>query len=704
MNLQKLHKIIEKNMKLLLRSKSSAVIIIFGPIVLITLLGLAFGNTQQYTLNVGVYSSDYNAFSESLLAKLNQRGYGVIREPAETICIEHVKTKDSNVCMVFPKDLEVKQDVIQDITFHVDFSNINLVYSIISAISSGVDDKAKEVSISLTQDLLNRLQRTEAIVDERVPTLVGLTQKSDTIKQETERMFLTMNNLNLTLESNASLVQVETEIAFLRNLAYESIRETNDLVDVLDAEVKTLHGNKTGAEHYLDTADEQFAQFRSDLSDSDAKMQQHIGGLRTYVADVNNKLGAVQNTRGSVLTSLTNIKTDLQSSVGMLNDLQTSLNEMKRLTTTVEITNAEKIVNPLTTHIVPITEEETHFNYLFPTLLVLVIMITSILLASTIIMVEKKSKSFFRNYITPTSETLFLFGTYLTTLIIMVMQVSIFLLISSLFFDTAIVPSLFKTPILLFFIVSFFILVGTLIGIFFKSEELTTLASITVASVMLFFSSTILPLESMPPFFKTLASLNPFVLSESLLKEAILFNLDLATLMDKMYLLILYSIIIAVFCVKLQQWLRDDMFYNLHKSRRFVELRGMRVFSRFSKAGANARLRIKRAMHPQVGLKQNPLRAMFGFLTLGLFQKSPASPQLANKDSQVEQDLMHDLDPFSSPAENSVQDKRIEGAEKVPEKRALLPSLSAPPPPPPELSVKKGSAETSKLREKLKKL
>lgn len=704
MNINKLKKIIEKNMKLLLRSKSSAFIIIFGPIVLITLLGLAFGNTQQYELNIGVYSSGYTEFSESLLAKLTDRGYAVTREPAETICIEHVKTRDSNVCMVFPQDLQVKEDVSQDITFHVDFSNVNLVYNIISAISTGVGDKAKEVSISLTQDLLNRLQRTEAIVDERVPTLVGLTQKSDTIRQEAERISASVNNLNLTLETNASLGQVETEISFLRNLAYESMREANDLVDVLNAEINVLHGNKTGIEHHLDKAEEQYSKFRSDLSDSDVKMQERVGGLRTYVADVDTKLGAVQNARGSIMTSLSNIKTDLQASIEMLNQMQTSLNEMKRLTTTVEITSAEKIVNPLTTRIVPIAEEETHFNYLFPTLLVLVIMITSILLSSTIIMVEKKSKSFFRNYITPTNEATFLLGTYLTTLIIMVMQVGIFLLVSSLFFDTAIVPSLFKIPVLLFFIVTFFILVGILVGIFFKSEELTTLAAITVASAMLFFSSTILPLESMPPFFKTLASLNPFVLSESVLKEAILFNLDLGMLMDKVYLLILYILIIALFCVKLQQWLRDDMFYNLHKSRRFVELRGMHVFSRFSQAGKNAKLRIKQAVHKQVGLKQNPFRNLWGLLTLGLFNHSPANAPLANKDNPAEQDLMRELDMFADPPKSDAPQPR--SASPVPATPAIpvAPLLPPAPAPPSELSAKKVAFEISQLREKLKKL
>ncbi len=702
MSLTKLKKIIEKNLKLLLRSKSSAFIIIFGPIILITLLGLSFGNTQQYTLNVGVYSPSYNEFSQLLLVKLNQRGFSVTKEPAESLCIEHVKTRDSNVCMVFPADLQVKDDVSQDITFHVDFSNVNLVYNILSALSSGVGDRAREVSISLTQDLLNRLEKTELLVDERIPTLVGLTQNTDTLRHEAERIALSMNALNLTIENNSSMVDVETEIAFLRNLAYKSMRETDDLIDILNAEINTLYGNKSRIEYQLDKAERLYGDYRGELSDSDAKLPEKLGGLRTYVADVDTKLGAVGTTRAGVLAALGEIKTNLEGSVDLLNQMQTALNEMKRLTTTVQITNAEKIVNPLTTRIVPVTEQETHFNFLFPTLIVLVVMITSILLSSTIVMVEKKSKSFFRNYITPTNEVTFLVGTYLTTLIILLVQLSIFFLVSSLFFDTALVSSLFTTPFLLFFITTFFTLTGIMVGLFFKSEELTTLASISVASLMLFFSSTILPLESMPPFFKTLASLNPFVLSESLLKESILFNLDLSTLMDKVYLLLLYSLILAFFCVKLQKWLRDDMFYNLHKSRRLVELRGAHVFKRLTGAHGKTALRIRRALHQQVGLKKGGLSGLFGIFA-GAFQKKPpqtgaASASFAGNDP-MEKELMEELDIFNEPPAPSTPPSSSQSVV-----RAEKEDIPLPPAPPPEAGMEKLQAELERLRNKLKDL
>ena len=57
--------ILSKNIRLLLRSKSSAVIILLGPLIVVTLVGVAFSNSQnQFALSVGVYSEKYSELAE----------------------------------------------------------------------------------------------------------------------------------------------------------------------------------------------------------------------------------------------------------------------------------------------------------------------------------------------------------------------------------------------------------------------------------------------------------------------------------------------------------------------------------------------------------------------------------------------------------------------------------------------------------------
>ena len=58
-------KIIQKNLKLLIRSKSSALIIILGPLLVIFLVGIAFGNISKYSLNIGTYTESYTDITNS---------------------------------------------------------------------------------------------------------------------------------------------------------------------------------------------------------------------------------------------------------------------------------------------------------------------------------------------------------------------------------------------------------------------------------------------------------------------------------------------------------------------------------------------------------------------------------------------------------------------------------------------------------------
>ena len=88
----------------------------------------------------------------------------------------------------------------------------------------------------------------------------------------------------------------------------------------------------------------------------------------------------------------------------------------------------------------------------------------------------------------------------------------------------------------------------------FKSEETAMLTTVCVASLFLFFSSTILPLEALPTYLKQIADYNPFVVSESLLKKIMLFK---ATLPEVSYLFIVligYTIILAIITFLVGKW------------------------------------------------------------------------------------------------------------------------------------------------------
>ncbi len=579
-NLDKLISIMQKNFKVLIRSKSSALIIVLGPLILITLVGLAFGNAEAYRLKIDVYSPSYNELTDSLIASLEEN-YAVQKQETKQSCIVDVKIGESIICILFPNHLAVAgvnfsvnqqeedgrseegTESQRDIIFHVDYSDINLVYNVIETISKKINLRSKALTESLTSDLLDRIEKTQSVNDERLATLTALTNKTDLLNQQTASIQAQFQEANLEIINDSnSLAGVQHEIDNLRLLTYQSLVDSDELVDSLNAEVNALRGNKSRVEYYLDTAEEDIVQRTGQLKNTDARLKQVVGNLHFYLSDVNTKLDRASGLKQNTSTQFVQIKMELESNLALLQEMQAALNDVKHLTSTLQVTNASVIASPLTTKIVPVTKQKTHFNYLLPTLIVLVIMITGILLSSTLLVVEKRSKSYFRNMISPTPDTLFILGAYLTSILIILAQLFIFFFVAVLFFETGIFQSLGKLLFALVSIASLFIFLGVILGVLLKTEETSTLASISVASVLLFFSNTLLPLESMPAFFQTLAEYNPFVLSQDIIRESLLFQVDIWIFLDSLSSILLLTGIFFLVAVILQRSLRHQHFFS----------------------------------------------------------------------------------------------------------------------------------------------
>ena len=129
--LRSTYSLIQKNLKLLIRSKSSALIVVFGPLLVIFLVGLAFDNANAYSVSVGAYSDEYNPLSDSFLDKLKETNFGVKKYKDSQNCVQAVEEGDIHACLIFPKGFAYSQKGSNEVIFHVDYSKINLVYSII---------------------------------------------------------------------------------------------------------------------------------------------------------------------------------------------------------------------------------------------------------------------------------------------------------------------------------------------------------------------------------------------------------------------------------------------------------------------------------------------------------------------------------------------------------------------------------------------
>ena len=90
----KLFTIIEKNFKIFIRSKISALIILLGPLLLVSLIGMSFSNSRLPGLNVGLYSPSYNEFTNSIIAKIEENKFNIEKFEAKEACSDSVKKGD----------------------------------------------------------------------------------------------------------------------------------------------------------------------------------------------------------------------------------------------------------------------------------------------------------------------------------------------------------------------------------------------------------------------------------------------------------------------------------------------------------------------------------------------------------------------------------------------------------------------------------
>jgi ABC-2 type transport system permease protein len=530
-----LFKIIKKNFKLLIRSKSSALIIILGPLLVIFLVGIAFDNINKFSLNIGTYSESYSELTESFTVKLEEQNFQVQKIESEEECIELIKQGKLNTCIVYPGDLTVESNQVNEIVFHVDNSKINLVWMVLESISGKLEERSSELSLDLTSDLLNKVELTSSELYKARPAITNLKTENKEMLDKVNVASVKLGDLSIKLSGLKENILLKVEGA--ENILSEIQKKINKS-NLNASEISSINTKLNEISTYLYNIRGKFEQ-QSNFSVSE------MAEIETMLNDVT--------------SSINSLRATISSSSSKINEIQSAVDKIYGEVSSIRITEAAKIVNPITTRIKPVTTEKTQLNFLFPSLVILVIMFISILLSNTLVMMEKHSPAYFRNFITPTRDIIFILATYLTNVILVFIQLVIILIISAAFFKAQILSSIPATILILLLAITFFTFVGMIIGYIFTSEETSTLAAISIGSIFLFLSNVILPLETMPSYVQGIAKLNPFVLGESLLRKAIIFQAKFPALLKEFFILLCYSAVLFLIIWLLQRAVRKHL-------------------------------------------------------------------------------------------------------------------------------------------------
>jgi len=480
----KILQVIIKNLKLLTRSKGSALIVLLGPLILMLLISLSFNNSTLFNVKIGAYSDSYSELAESILSQLEDEQYKVVKVDSEEDCVDKVKTEVVQLCLLIPPSLQITSH--EPITFYVDDSRINLVHLIINTISNKLSIKSEELSIDLTTKIVNVLNDANVKIAEESP---NLPEVKSTLTL-TESKLSELDSAISGLESTSSISSEISNIQLSLNVSSGEFSNLTSLVSALETKISQVKSSSEG-----------------------------VSSLVSQISKEKEKVERLNSALSSIIINIDSI----------------------------EIKDIDKIVNPISSEVRPITTDSTHLGNAFPVLLMIVLMFTGIVLSASTVIDEKTSKAYLRNYISPTPSVFFIIGDYAFSLIIMLLQMAVIFIVTILATSAPFsYIELLNTLVALILISSVFILIGMFIGYVFRSSETANMASISVATVLLFFSSTVLPLETLPVTIREIVKYNPFVLGESLLRQTILFKESLQGSYIVMSAIILYISVLAV--------------------------------------------------------------------------------------------------------------------------------------------------------------
>ncbi|NQV91379.1 ABC transporter permease [Candidatus Woesearchaeota archaeon] len=545
--MQSLLLLTKKNLKLLLRAKGSALVIIFAPLLLILLLGLAYSTGTELGLHLGVYAPAFSEDVNSFITLLENDGYTISKfETSIDPCIEEIKQGKIHSCIVLPESLKVEGNTQKEVKFYVDPSRVNLVWAVQQAVESKFNFKSQEISEGLTNNIFSTLASTKSGLITQKASVISIKEKGNGAASSNEDVQKTLKSLDLEAPvDNPKTVNVTGDIANIKDKITDARGALSSSTTIDPTEKEDIDALLSSAESALNSAG--IKELQAELQATKEKFSLIASAVRTSSTKLDLSTASIQDT------------------VKALNEVESGLTGIIEKLDAQKVTDSGVVSSPLVSTIEQVGAQASFLNYLFPAILVLVIMFSSLLLGTTLVMMEKNSPAFLRNFFLPISKGTFIASTYLTTLIMIIIEVVIILAIS-LFFLENVLATLPSVALVLFITASVFAFLGMGVGYIFTSEETGVLGSISLGSLFLFLSGILLPLEGLPLWLQNINQFNPFVIAEKLVREIFIFSTPLVEVLPELGIILGYAVLLFLLIWFLESLVHKHLVHRFMKN------------------------------------------------------------------------------------------------------------------------------------------
>ena len=523
----------------MLRTKSSALFVIIGPLLVVLLVGLAFNTKSLYELNVGMTGGVHTSIGEKIYSSLTNKSYLVLRLDSQQECIDMIKQGAIHTCIVIPNNFSVTTN--NTIYFYVDNSRPNLVWKVIGAVSQETNLRAEELSYQLSSDLLRVINDIKASAQQGIAKVIDskthIDQAINLLNQaKTSNSKVRLSNVSIDISTALS------DLSSINSSASSTVSTISKKVKNILSDVNATNTSKSNAK----AINSSIHSYYSDLSSKINTVRNDLNSLNSQVEKINSNISSVNQNSVEVAQKIDSTIAKLNSIKNELDDIKAVYEGMIDEINNIKVASAEKISHPLQTKIETVATKDSQILYMSPYLLMLLIMLVGLMLSGTLVVVEKKSKAMFRNYTVPTTNLKFVLSYYLTSLLLVFIEVVIISGIAYLFIDGALLSNIDRLLVLVVLSITLFNLLGIILGYLSDGQEGLTIGALSLGIILLFISNLVLPLESMTPMIRHIAEYNPYVIASETARKIMLFNEPWRNIYHSLLLLLLYIFVAIV--------------------------------------------------------------------------------------------------------------------------------------------------------------
>ena len=533
MIVSQLRALVSRDVKLLSRSKSSSAAILLGPLLVILIVGVVFSGAGEADPALGVVAggfSDAELYQQSLADSFVLSMY-----TDSSACVRDVQGGFLAGCVVFGSSERTAQ-------VHVDPTDVSVVYMIIDRVTGVLDEQSGELRSGLTSTLLSAVSESSSSLGSDVARLEEVVASLEARVGSSEALAEGLGSVRVDAQvvSVSALEDAVGEVFSSRD-AFMSLADT--AINNLDNYNRNRSQELRDAYRNISAPEEEvlFADIFSDVAAADEQLAASQAVVRELASDASALRAGLSDDEQALVEVRERVRASQQRLLGL------GISE-------------EDITSPLETEVVAVTAEDDSFGSLLPQFLVLLVMFTALLLASQLVVGERASSAYFRNFTTPTRDWVFVLATYVSTVLVLLVQLVLLFLVVGLFSAVSILSNFLANFLVLFLVASFFAFLGMLIGYVFKTQEGVMLSAITVSSLLMLVSGLVLPVQTLPSFVQFLVSANPFVISSDLLTGTLVFGFGVGELLRFFVVLGLYAVMLFAAIMLVQRAARVKYF------------------------------------------------------------------------------------------------------------------------------------------------